>query len=929
MADIPLIPDRKNIDTFRDFINLQKAMNDVLMAQKTLYYDIGRFNASVEARVVARLGKERRLLGINERLAIFLQRQKLAAVGLEGAAAEHAARRIKSIENRMAMNGKEMQMMREANQAEMEIAKKTYEDKMKWFNFAGKQAGEMFDIKVKEVGMTKNLGDELMKLGVKSEKVAYSWAAILTMLKGGYELFKKFDKAAWDFRKAMGFTRTDAKEIRVTAERMAIDFMHIGVTIDGIYDSWRALREQMGSGLLVTKDLLQTTSIMKAQLGISEEITAGFMRNMAAISKTTMQAQSDSVYMAASLAQAAQVPLADVMKDVASKSTTTLTMISRLPNVVLRTSIELRRMGTSLSEAAKSSRHILDFNESINEEMEASVLLGRSINLQRARELAYRRDIEGSTKEILRIAKNIGFEDKDTYQQEAFARATGKSVDELLRMIQADKQWAAARRSNDPKVRALLETYERMRRENEAAAKANGKSLEIMLRQKANQERLAAISMKWNQIMAQAQSVLLPILDILLSAVIPAMDIAKGLMAWSAVLEGLPTLFSFLAGKFKIIASLGTVFAKIGTWLAPVTTWVGKTFPFITKLFGFIGKIFGVVGKFTGVLAFFGKWIPIIGWVIMGLQFIYHLFKRWRDIWNDPNMNIGQKIWAGLKAVVGALYDVLIQPFVDAFKWIMSWFGGKSPSKIGLAIVKGIWGVQMMMYKVLLYPFQMAYSAILTATKWVAKMAWKAIVGYFSMWEHLGRLVYDGAKYLGTRIVDGLRASKEAVVDAVTSPFTWAWGNVKKLWGGHSPSEVGLSIVKGLSSVNTGVFAALISPFKLAYGWIMDKFSGIKDFFAQLFKGSVEKKAMTAYIPAVTVTPQGTTIAGAKEKPAAPQTEKEATLPMTEATGQKMVALLEKILAKDSSIKMDGQMLGVHLARQTEFRGGYGVNKVA
>ena len=50
---------------------------------------------------------------------------------------------------------------------------------------------------------------------------------------------------------------------------------------------------------------------------------------------------------------------------------------------------------------------------------------------------------------------------------------------------------------------------------------------------------------------------------------------------------------------------------------------------------------------------------------------------------------------------------------------------------------------------------------------------------------------------------------------------------------------------------------------------------------------------------------------------------------MSEATGQKICSLLEKILAKDNNIHMDGQLLSTHLARQTEFRGGYGVNKVA
>ena len=187
-------------------------------------------------------------------------------------------------------------------------------------------------------------------------------------------------------------------------------------------------------------------------------------------------------------------------------------MMSRLPNVVLKSAIELRRMGTSLDSASKSSRHILDFTENINEEMEASVLLGRSINLQRARELAYRRDLEGSQKEILRITKSINFEKLDVFQQEAYAKATGKSVEELLNMLQTDRQIETVRRSGTPEAQKQLKLYEDMHKANVANAKAIGNNVEASLRQKANQEHIVAIQNNWNQLLVKAQEFLFSII---------------------------------------------------------------------------------------------------------------------------------------------------------------------------------------------------------------------------------------------------------------------------------------------------------------------------------------------------------------------------------------------------------------------------------
>ena len=52
---------------------------------------------------------------------------------------------------------------------------------------------------------------------------------------------------------------------------------------------------------------------------------------------------------------------------------------------------------------------LLDFESSITKELELSALLGKNINLNKARELAFNNDIEGATKEVLR---QIGGQDR-------------------------------------------------------------------------------------------------------------------------------------------------------------------------------------------------------------------------------------------------------------------------------------------------------------------------------------------------------------------------------------------------------------------------------------------------------------------------------------------------------------------------------------
>jgi len=698
------------------------------------------------------------------------------------------------------------------------------------------------------------------------------------LLEKAWGLFVSMDKSAESFRMKMGMFRGNMSDIRASAQKLAIDFMHVGMTINGAYEAMGALGKEMGGIRVVTQDLVKITALLKAQLGVAEEDSAGFFRNMAAVSKSTMQAQEDMAYMAQDLAQAAGVPLPQIMNDVAKMSSQTLTMVSRVPNQILRAAIEARRMNTSLSDMARSGREILNFSDNINAEMEASVLLGRSINLQRARQLAYNRDLVGSTKEILRITRNINFENLDVFQQEAFARATGKSVDELMRMVQAEKQWDDARRSSDPKIRAQVEQYDKLLKLNEASAKARAKDVGLMVQQQANQQRLTSISNKWNQILAQASQLLLPIVDALLSAVLPAMDIARGIAAWSGgfilakkigeAVAGIITLGQKIAGLGKTIQdvvvllrfpmlwtvgdkirSIGSAIAKwqhgVGLFVSPlvkVFSSIGKFFTPIVKVFATIGKVVaaieigisklvGPVLKFIGPLlrfaAPFMRFIPILGLIITGFQFLVSLVTRFREFVGKDGILLG-----GLKAIGYALYDVLIAPFVSAWKW------------------------------------------------------------------------------------------------------------VKSLWGGNSPSQVGLSILKGIVSIGAMLYDALTSPFRRGLAWIMDKIPGMSKVAEKLRGGvsgminkPVETRAAAAYVPAVTVTPNGIRVAGAPGtiKTGDTTPDKKETINSDKLLQDILTAintLNSNLVAGKIGINMDGQLLSATLSRQTDFRGGYGVNKV-
>lgn len=521
-----------------------------------------------------------------------------------------------------------------------------------------------------------------------SGKSLILWSTFTTLLELSFEQFFKLDKAAANFRIKMGLLRKDSEYIHDSAQQIAIDFTDIGVKIEDVYVSAEALSNEFGGTVKVSKDLIENVSVLKAQLGVAEDSTAGFLRNVAAISKSTAQAQVQMSYLASALSSAAGIPLNMVMQDVAKMSGNALSLVSRMPTQIVKTAVAARELGTTLNKMADASRNLINFTESVNAEMEASVLIGKSINLQKARELAYRRDIEGSTREILKIAKQIDFQNLDVFQMEAFANASGRSTDELLKMIQAQKQLQEAK--NIVGLKDQVATYERLHAANQATLKDAALQRELTVKQLANQERIAIIQQQWNQLILQATEALFPFIDAFLKILNVVIKIGPALISIGPAFRIITfPVLEFLMLLYKVVPQI----QSITGFFAGLIVKVGNFNSIFVKIGEIVMKIFPFLSKFSFAAPFL-RAIPIIGWVITGMQFLYDALQRFQK--GEP--------W--YQVVFGAAYDVLIKPFVDVVNWIMKWMGGHSPSEIGLSIVRGLVAVEGMIFDSLTSPFR-------------------------------------------------------------------------------------------------------------------------------------------------------------------------------------------------------------------------------
>jgi hypothetical protein len=376
----------------------------------------------------------------------------------------------------------------------------------------------------KNLGLLEEQGDALRgiinvftPLNERAASLFSTMNQLKNPLTAGFELIKlsaqrfaELDNAAMSFRQNTGFLASQTKQIETNIRVASRDLAGFGVTVEVASESAQQLANAFGDTAIANRENIEYVSLMKQNLGVSAEDSTALMQNFMGIGGMSSKVARETAGAAASMAKAAGVPYGAVMKEVAKPSAEVRSLIRGSVDALIKGAIEAKRLGTSLEAVGKAAAGMLDFQTSINDEMEASVLFGKDVNLQKARELAYAGDLENLAKEQSRLLQEAGDVSKmDYFQRMGIAKALGMSVEEMDKM-NAKQQELNQLRLEDP------ETYEKLTAKQKVMDKTK-ESLsdkykkELLSQQLASQQEKITASI--NQIMVELSEILLPILN--------------------------------------------------------------------------------------------------------------------------------------------------------------------------------------------------------------------------------------------------------------------------------------------------------------------------------------------------------------------------------------------------------------------------------
>jgi hypothetical protein len=195
------------------------------------------------------------------------------------------------------------------------------------------------------------------------------------------------------------------------------------------------LASEFGSIEEATFGIQLKTNMIAQNMGLGGEAAASLVGSFARLNEGSADSALDMMQFTQNLAKANNVAPTRVMQDIAGSAEAFAKYGKEGGENIAIAAVSAAKLGVSMRTLEGIADNLLDFESSITKELELSAMLGRNINLNRARALAYEGELGAATKETLRQLGGVdAFNRMDVIQKQQSADLLGISVAELQKM---------------------------------------------------------------------------------------------------------------------------------------------------------------------------------------------------------------------------------------------------------------------------------------------------------------------------------------------------------------------------------------------------------------------------------------------------------------------------------------------------------------
>ena len=346
--------------------------------------------------------------------------------------------------------------------------------------------------------------------------------------------------------------------------------------------------------------------------------------------------------------------------------------------------IQSKKLGLELSKVEDVANSLLNIEDSIAAEMEAELLTGKELNLEKAREAALNNDNKTLMEEIANQFGSIeDFQKMNRVQQEAFAKSIGMSRDGLADMLVSSKENAAANTdmvSEQDKslaaMQSMAKTSETLAAREEARANQFAKIFELLNPIVELFKEMGPLVLEF---ITPIVETLAPVLKDIMTTVLPVIkDIFKNIGGFLGdILTSLKPLFPIIGNLIKSFEPLVKMLLKAAMDFLPiiadlfrqlvpiVTDLIKQLMPIITEI---LNAIMPLLKPVLDIFVELAKiLIPIVVNLLKSLMpIIQPILTVFMGIANIISGILGGdfgKVAKGLKSIAEGLINLVIGAF--------------------------------------------------------------------------------------------------------------------------------------------------------------------------------------------------------------------------------------------------------------------------
>jgi hypothetical protein len=277
----------------------------------------------------------------------------------------------------------------------------------------------------------KNIGKNLSANITKGD----IFLAIITKL---VERAGQADKNIANLRRNFGASFNEARKLNDGFAFTALKSGDVTANVESLGEANQNINNQLGIQVRYNDDLLVQANALVKRNKLSAEAAAGFSELTLASGVAAEDLYKRQSQVTAAVQNSSKVALNfnQVLEEANKTSGLLRVNLGRTPEGIAKAVAQAKTLGITLNEAAQISGKLLDFQSSIEAELEAEVLTGKQLNLEQARFLALQGKTDEAAAEVLKQVGSLAeFQQMNVLQQQALADATGLTVDQLADQV--------------------------------------------------------------------------------------------------------------------------------------------------------------------------------------------------------------------------------------------------------------------------------------------------------------------------------------------------------------------------------------------------------------------------------------------------------------------------------------------------------------